>query len=422
VPATRAPGPSAVPRKVTDRLAENFGLDGDFLRAVVKSTISIAKRSGDVSDVELVGFMVACDQYGLNPFVNQVYAFIGRDKKVHPLVGVDGWLSIMHRQPTFGGLKFEYDFPGGDKSKQPISCTAIMARTDLPEPIIIEEFTDECKRGTEPWNKMPRRMIRNAAIKQCVRIGFGLASVYDVDDAKDIDPQGVMVDFTAAKDAKVVDVQPIDTEQKLEPVDVEFKPQEGTETPTAEPLDPKTADEVCGEMAKDDEIAAREAERWFEKYPPDTGLECPPDLKTATGTYEASGPGAGVEKDGWPVCAGCGGRRGDHVIVEDDIPHGDQNGENQPKPQDEFDHAEAEAAREKAITDCKKLEIGCKDRDGVFALRKSLKKKHDDLQFTFQTPAKLPGPVLFEYLEGLRMIADADAKRAAGQDPGELPF
>jgi hypothetical protein len=40
----------------------------------------------------------------------------------------------------------------------------------------------ECKRNTDPWNKMPARMLTIKATNQCVRLAFNLAGVMDPDE------------------------------------------------------------------------------------------------------------------------------------------------------------------------------------------------------------------------------------------------
>jgi hypothetical protein len=55
----------------------------------------------------------------------------------------------------------------------------------------VTEFLAECKRGTEPWKNMPRRMLRHKALIQCARVAFGFA-LYDDDEGSIA--AGVMID------------------------------------------------------------------------------------------------------------------------------------------------------------------------------------------------------------------------------------
>lgn len=45
----------------------------------------------------------------------------------------------------------------------------------------------ECKRdNTLPWKTHPKRMMRHKAMIQCARLAFGLAGIYDQDEAERI--------------------------------------------------------------------------------------------------------------------------------------------------------------------------------------------------------------------------------------------
>ena len=55
----------------------------------------------------------------------------------------------------------------------------------------ITEYFSECHRNTDPWNQMPRRMMRNKAIIQAVRVAFGVAGIHDEDEAEDIGMRNV---------------------------------------------------------------------------------------------------------------------------------------------------------------------------------------------------------------------------------------
>jgi hypothetical protein len=49
------------------------------------------------------------------------------------------------------------------------------------------------------------------------------------------------------------------------------------------------------------------------KFEEDPNLACPSGYETATGHYDPAGPGAGIEEDGHPQCAGCGVPKSKHV-------------------------------------------------------------------------------------------------------------
>lgn len=147
--------------------------DGSGLVETLKATAF----KGQVSDDQMTALLVVANQYGLNPWTKEIYAFPDKNNGIVPVVGVDGWSRIINSHPQFDGMDFEQD---GD------SCTCIIYRKDRRHPIKVTEYMDECKRGTQPWQSHPRRMLRHKAMIQCARLAFGYGGIYDQDEAERI--------------------------------------------------------------------------------------------------------------------------------------------------------------------------------------------------------------------------------------------
>src|SRR3546814_9231339 len=81
------------------------------------------------------------------------------------------------------------------------SCTCIIYRKDRAHPTEVTEFMSECKRGTQPWQSHPRRMLRHKATIQCARLAFGFGGIYDQDEAERI------------VESRVIDVAPARSEE-----------------------------------------------------------------------------------------------------------------------------------------------------------------------------------------------------------------
>jgi phage recombination protein Bet len=157
---------------------------------------------------ELLAFVVTANQYDLNPFTKEIYAFPGRSGGITPVVSVDGWIKLMNRHPQFDGIQFRTD----DVDGKPFSVTATIYLKDRSRPVEITEFFSECNRNSEPWKVNPRRMLRHKALIQCARVAFGFSGI--VDD-EEVVPQ-VQVNVTPSR--------PI-FRSKLEPK-VEIQPNE----------------------------------------------------------------------------------------------------------------------------------------------------------------------------------------------------
>lgn len=155
--------------------------DGSGLIETLKATAF----KGQVSDAQMTALMVVANQYGLNPWTKEIYAFPDKNNGIVPVVGVDGWARIINNHPQFDGMDFEQDEQ---------SCTCIIYRKDRSHPIKVTEFMAECKRASMiPWQSHPRRMLRHKAMIQCARLAFGYGGIFDQDEAERI-VEGTTID------------------------------------------------------------------------------------------------------------------------------------------------------------------------------------------------------------------------------------
>lgn len=133
---------------------------------------------GQVSDAQMAALLIVSQQYGLNPWTKEIYAFPDRNNGIVPVVGVDGWSRIINSHPQFDGMDFEQDAD---------SCTCIIYRKDRKHPVRVTEWMAECMRpGVGPWKSHPKRMLRHKAMIQCARLAFGFVGIYEQDEAERI--------------------------------------------------------------------------------------------------------------------------------------------------------------------------------------------------------------------------------------------
>ena len=160
---------------VTDKLAARFDLGHNGAELI--ETLKATAFKGQVTDAQMTALMVVANQYGLNPWTKEIYAFPDRQNGIVPVVGVDGWSRIINDHPQFDGMEFDQD---GE------SCTCAIYRKDRSRPTRVTEFLAECKRDTAPWKSHPRRMMRHKAMIQAARLAFGYGGIYDQDEAERI--------------------------------------------------------------------------------------------------------------------------------------------------------------------------------------------------------------------------------------------
>ena len=161
------------PPSLLAKMAARFSVEPAKMLATLKSTAF----KGDVSNEQMMALLIVADQYGLNPWTKEVYAFPDKNNGIVPVVGVDGWARIINSHEQFDGMQFAQDEQ---------SCTCTIYRKDRQHPVAVTEYMAECKRSTGPWSSHPRRMLRHKAMIQCARLAFGYAGIYDQDEAERI--------------------------------------------------------------------------------------------------------------------------------------------------------------------------------------------------------------------------------------------
>lgn len=182
---------------LSQKLANRFEIaDGSDLMTTLKNTAF----KGTVNDSHMTALLIVANQYGLNPWTKEIYAFPDKSNGIVPIVGVDGWARILNENPQFDGIEFDLD----DEK-----CTCRIYRKDRSKPISVTEYMSECYRDMGPWKTHPKRMLRHKAMIQCARLAFGFTGIYDQDEADRIaEAQKEPINVTPKQN--VIDVKPIE--------------------------------------------------------------------------------------------------------------------------------------------------------------------------------------------------------------------
>jgi len=169
--AKRETVPATTARSVLQSMAGRYHTDSAKLLDTLKNT-----AFKGATNEQLMALCIVADQYRLNPFTKEIYAFPDKAGGIVPVVGIDGWLRIINDHPQYDGMEVE-----GDEEK----CTVTIHRKDRAHPTTCTEYMAECRRKTAPWESHPARMLRHKAIIQCARMAFGFA-LKDPDEAERI--------------------------------------------------------------------------------------------------------------------------------------------------------------------------------------------------------------------------------------------
>ncbi len=202
-------------------MASRYGMEADIFQSTVQKTCMPSGASKE----EFVAFLMVANEHGLNPVTREIYAFPKKDGGIQPIVGIDGWMTLINSHPQSDGMEFD-DLFDDKNNLQGITCR--IYRKDRARPTQVTEYMDECKRSTAPWQQWPARMLRHKAAIQCARYAFGFAGIIDPEEAErspEVETQSVIA------------------------------PAPPTETPQAETQDPASEEPDHADLFNDLELA-----------------------------------------------------------------------------------------------------------------------------------------------------------------------
>ena len=174
-----------------ERIANKYQVDPGKMLTTLKSTAFRQRDNSAITDEQMMALLIVADQYSLNPFTKEIYAYPDKDKGIVPVVSIDGWARIMNSHPDMDGIEFIYSPERiehkGHSCHEWIDCTIHIKGRKIP--VTIREFFGEVVRKPNfptPWDSHPSRMHRHKALIQCARVAFGFAGIYDDDEAQRI--------------------------------------------------------------------------------------------------------------------------------------------------------------------------------------------------------------------------------------------
>jgi len=184
-------------RSLLDRFAERMHADPAQLMASLKATVFRQRDGSAPTNEQLMALIAVADQYGLNPFTKEIYAFPDDRGHIIPVVSVDGWSRIINGHSDTDGIEFRFASERveleGLKAPMPEWCEAIIYHKTRAHPTVVREYMDEVYRPPfetkygktirGPWQSHPRRMLRHKTLIQAGRVAFGFGGIYDPDEA-----------------------------------------------------------------------------------------------------------------------------------------------------------------------------------------------------------------------------------------------
>ncbi|WP_347990266.1 phage recombination protein Bet [Methylomonas sp. AM2-LC] len=207
------------------KFCSRFSIESEEkLLSILKST-AFKVKDGEVTDEQMQALLIVSDQYGLNPFTKEIFAYPDKNNGIVPVVSIDGWLRIINQHPMMDGMNFENSNnwltpDNGKTSPEWMEC--ILYRKDRNHPVRIKEYLDEVYRApfekknqnngqtylvNGPWQTHTKRIMRHKSLIQCARYAFGFAGLYDEDEALRIleDNDNSVIDVQA----EVINSEPV---------------------------------------------------------------------------------------------------------------------------------------------------------------------------------------------------------------------
>ncbi len=183
-----------------EKFADKFGIEPNKMLASLNATAFKQKDETSITNEQMMALLVVANEYGLNPWTKEIYAFPTKGGGIVPIVGVDGWCRIINENKNFDGMEVSQSdktvtLDGGKECPVWMECS--IHRKDRSHPTVIREYLDEVyrppfkPRGKDyvvdgPWQTHTKRFLRHKTMIQCARIAFGFSGVYDQDEGERI--------------------------------------------------------------------------------------------------------------------------------------------------------------------------------------------------------------------------------------------
>ena len=191
---------ATVPKhSLVSKFASKYSVEPEKLLPILKAT-AFKVKEGEVSNEQMAALLIVADQYGLNPFTKEIFAFPDKKNGIVPVVGVDGWSRIINDHPQSDGFEFrssEKMITMPDAVPCPEWMEVVIHRKDRTHAIVVREYLDEVyrplgtykdgnKHNPGPWQTHTKRFLRHKTLIQGGRIAYGFGGIYDEDEAERI--------------------------------------------------------------------------------------------------------------------------------------------------------------------------------------------------------------------------------------------
>jgi len=231
-------------------MAAKYHVAPEKFLATLKATAFQQKPGQEITDEQMIMLLTTANEYNLNPFLKQIYAFPDKHKGIVPIVGVDGYIRIVNEHPQADGWSFNVSESLIDLDDivtgVPEWIECVMYRKDRSHAVVARVYASESYRAPfktnsghlikGPWQQYTRLMLENRAFIRAARFAFGFTGIYSEDDAERMQQNEYI-------EAEVVELAPQSApeatesdEAGIDPFLAEYDKESALDKPAAPPL------------------------------------------------------------------------------------------------------------------------------------------------------------------------------------------
>ncbi len=148
-------------KKELESTATKLGIESEELQAWIDLQIEAPAKT-------ILSLLRTSKAMGLDPLREEIGFTQYEDGNWQVYITVDGAIKLLNRHEAFDGITFNQADNLIEGVPEWIECT--IYRKDRSFPTTAREYYLEARSEQSIWQKMPRRMLRNRVIQQCVRL------------------------------------------------------------------------------------------------------------------------------------------------------------------------------------------------------------------------------------------------------------
>jgi hypothetical protein len=155
-------------KKELESTAIKLGIESEELQAWINVQIEVPAKT-------IMSLLRTSKETGLDPLREEIGFVQYEDSNWQVYITVDGAIKLLNRHEAFDGITFNQSENLIEGIPEWIECT--IYRKDKSFPTTAREYYLEARSEQSIWQKMPRRMLRNRALKECVRLSFSVNNI-----------------------------------------------------------------------------------------------------------------------------------------------------------------------------------------------------------------------------------------------------